>query len=153
MNDHLIKNCKIDFLLRFLASLFLVSLLILLFNKIKPTEWYIWLLYLIYPVYSTFNEEKIILEVLMNDENVTIKSYSILKGKKEVTIAIKDIIKIDFFNGFSIKYKNTVGKTKDIFKINAEPWNTLYTQIKTLKLAHQDEQLQKAKDLTIEMTK
>ncbi|MDP2686835.1 MAG: hypothetical protein Q8O62_06410 [Aequorivita sp.] len=88
--------------------------------------------------YNLFKRNKILLEIDLNDKIVIIRSYSILNGKKELNLKIDDIIEIDFFRGLFIKYKNHNEKTAQSFEINAEPWNSLYGQIRQLKLSVQE---------------
>ena len=138
MNDHLIKKLKISVLRTFLGNFIFGGLLIYLCNRIEPFEWYFWLLCLVYPTYSMLKAEKIILEVLKTENDFTIISYAILQGKKELKLNINDIVLLDFFRGFIIKHKTIYGKKDEVYQINAEPWNSIYGQIKELKLAEQE---------------
>ncbi|OEJ98750.1 hypothetical protein A8C32_06015 [Flavivirga aquatica] len=135
MNDHLIKNLRISLIKSLFGSLILGGLF---FYSIKPTEWYYGFLYLIYPLYLTIKQRKIILEIKNELGNVKIDSYSIIRGKQELNLNISEIIELDFFNGFVIKYKDRYGKTTETYEINAEPWNNIFEQIKYLKITFQE---------------
>jgi len=137
MNDHLIRKLKISLVWSLLEEFLIGSILIYFFNSIQPIESYVWLIFLIYPVYSMLKANKIILEIIKIENDFIVKSYSLFKGKQELKLNINDIIELDFFREFLIKYKSSEGNIKDVFQINAEPWNTIYGQIKQLKLAEQ----------------
>ncbi|NGX84318.1 hypothetical protein G3A46_08325 [Aequorivita sp. KMM 9714] len=138
MNDHLIHNLKISIIWRLLVNIITVGLIIYLFNTVKRIEWYTWLILLIYPMYLTIKEQKLLLEIDVNGNQISLISYSILGGKKELNLKTSEIIELDHFKGFVVKYKNSFGKKTETFQINAEPWNNIYGQIKILKLAVQE---------------
>lgn len=83
-------------------------------------------------------ENHILLEINRKDQDFKIISYSIFKRKKELILNSKDIIKVDSHDDLRIRYKSNVGKDSIILKITAEPWNNLFGQIKSLKLAEQE---------------
>lgn len=144
MNNHLIKNFKISLLLSWIRTIvFLGAILYFttLLESVEPTEWYdwfLWSLFLIFGIYSSTKKTKILLEIGVNENEISIISYSILKGKKEINLNVKEIIEIDCYNGLEIKFKNAEGKWTESYEINAEPWNNIYGQIKSLKLAVQN---------------
>ena len=150
MNEHLIKKLRISVLLNFLVSIVVVGVFCYL---IKDNEWYTGFYYLIQPTYLTFTGRKILLEIDEDSGSINIGSYSVLTGKRTFTIDINEIIELDFFRGFVVKYKNSKGKTTETFEINAEPWNTIYGQIKQLKLNFQDIEKQRKLALNLESTK
>ncbi|MDG5493019.1 hypothetical protein [Psychroserpens sp. SPM9] len=149
MNDHLIKNLKLSLFWSLIGNFIIGGLLLYFINTFKPIEWYAWLIYLVYPTYLMVREKKILLEIVINRDDINIKSYSLFGGKKELSLNINEIIELDFFRGFVIKYKNALGKNTETFQINAEPWNNLYGQIKDLKLAVQKLELSKTKNLDL----
>jgi hypothetical protein len=149
MNDHLIKNLKISLFWSLLGNFIISGLIIYFINTFKPIEWYAWLIYLLYPTYLMIKEKKILLEIRINRDEISIESYSLFGGKKELSLNINEIIELDFFRGFVIKYKNSLGKNTETFQINAEPWNNLYGQIKNLKLAVQELELSKTENLNL----
>lgn len=149
MNDHLIKNLKISLFWGLLGNFIIGGLIIYFINSLKPIEWYAWLIYLIYPTYLMIKEKKILLGIEINGNEISIKSYSIFGGKKELNLNINEIIELDFFRGFVVKYKNSLGKNTETFQINAEPWNNVYGQIKNLKLAIQELRPKKSKKLNL----
>ncbi|SFZ95235.1 hypothetical protein SAMN05428642_1185 [Flaviramulus basaltis] len=149
MNDHLIKNLKISLFWSLLGNFIIGGLIIYFINSLKPIEWYAWLIYLIYPTYLMIKEKKILLGIEINGNEISIKSYSIFGGKKELNLNINEIIELDFFRGFVVKYKNSLGKNTETFQINAEPWNNVYGQIKNLKLAIQELRPEKSKKLNL----
>lgn len=89
-------------------------------------------LYLIYPTYLALKRNKIILEINQTNDNVVIESYSVLTGKKKLNLKLDEIIKLDFYKGFVVRYKSANVKLTETFGINAEPWNNIYGQIKQL---------------------
>ncbi|WP_165148672.1 hypothetical protein [Aequorivita sp. KMM 9714] len=89
-------------------------------------------------MYLTIKEQKLLLEIDVNGNQISLISYSILGGKKELNLKTSEIIELDHFKGFVVKYKNSFGKKTETFQINAEPWNNIYGQIKILKLAVQE---------------
>lgn len=147
MNDHLIKNLRISLLLNLLGNFLIIALLI--YITIGKIEWYTWLLYLIYPTYLMIKEKKILLEINMNKKAISLKSYSIFGGRNELNLNLDEIIELDFYGGFILKYKNSMGKNKETFHLNAEPWNNLYGQIKNLKLAVQEMDKKKIDNLNL----
>jgi hypothetical protein len=152
MNDHLIKNLKISLFWSLLGNFIFGGLIIYFINTLKPIEWYAWLIYFIYPTYLMIKEKKILLEIRINGNQISIKSYSIFGGKKELNLNINEIIELDFFRGFVIKYNSSLGKNTETFQINAEPWNNIYGQIKNLKLAVQELRPRKSENLNLKMT-
>ncbi|AUC74908.1 hypothetical protein [Olleya sp. Bg11-27] len=137
MNDHLIKNLKLSLVWDLLKSFILVSIILYFINSDKPIQWSSLLIYLFFPIYYLF-KKKILLEILKTENGIIIKSYSILNGRKDLNLKISEIIELDHYNGFVIKYKNSLGKNTETFQINAEPWNNIYEQIKSLKLSVQE---------------
>ncbi|RXR30683.1 hypothetical protein EQG68_11550 [Flavobacterium piscinae] len=112
-------------------------------------EGYTWLIYLIYPTYLMIKGKKILLEIHIDVKKVMLKSYSIFGGRKELNLDINEIVELDFYRGFVIKYKTSLGKKTETFHLNAEPWNNLYGQIKNLKLAVQDMEQNKIENLNL----
>jgi|TARA_R100001530_G_scaffold134021_1_gene108221 hypothetical protein len=141
MNKHLIKNHRLWIVFTFLK--YVCFLVIFYYLVSKNIDWYLIILLSIYPIYSLLKNEKIILEINNSDEEVIISYYSILMGQKELSINLDQIIEIDFYKGLIIKYKSSLGKIIQTYRINAEPWNNLYGQIKDLKLAFQEFQATK----------
>ena len=141
MNKHLINNHRLWIVYTFLKYLFLLVVFYYLVSK--NIDWYLIILLSIYPIYSLLKNEKIILEINNSDEKVIISYYSILKGQKELIINLDQIIEIDFYKGLVIKYKSSLGKITETYRINAEPWNNIYGQIKDLKLTFQEFQATK----------
>ena len=78
-----------------------------------------------------------------------LKSYSIFGGRNELNLNMEDIIELDFYRGFVVKYKNSLGKNTETFHLNAEPWNNVYGQIKKLKLAVQELEQKKIENLNL----
>jgi hypothetical protein len=138
MNDHLIKNLWISLLWSLLGSIIIISLALFFINTLRPIEWYKWIFVFAYPGYLMLKSKNIILSIDIIENEVQLKSFSILGGKKDLNLKLDEIIKLDFYRGLKIQYKTDYGKTTETFLLNAEPWNSLYGQIKALKLATQD---------------
>ncbi len=141
MNDHLIKNLWISLVKNIVANLvlFVIIFYVLKSNTdvLNSNSWIEWGAYLLIFGYWGIKENHILLEINEKDQGFAVLSYSIFKGKKELILNSKDILKVDSYNDLRIRYKNNVGKNSLILKITAEPWNNLFGQIKSLKLVEQ----------------
>lgn len=135
MNNHLVKNHNKKTILNFGVMIIIFVVLIYFFPNIF--KWYSLLVFAIIFIYNSLKKE-ILLEIILQKETVKIKSYTIINGNKELILNLNEIIELDIFSGFSIRYKNSLGKNNQPYIINAEPWNNIYTQIKNLKLALQE---------------
>ncbi|XMO86514.1 hypothetical protein AAFN75_17150 [Algibacter sp. AS12] len=151
MNDHLIKNLKLKVFWNLFWNILIFSGVLYLINSNTDMDmdWYSIPLILFFSIFYLFKDNKIILEILQNHDEITIISYSIIKGRKKLILNINEIIKLDFYKGFVIKYKNSSIKTTETFQINAEPWNNIYEQIKRLKLKVQDFEKQKKENVNL----
>ena len=79
------------------------------------------------------------MEITIYQENITIENYNILKGKKKFKLTSDELLELDFDENNSIvKYKRGKVSLTKTYEITAEPWNTIYEQIKNLKLKIQE---------------
>jgi hypothetical protein len=145
MNNHLIKNFRNSIILNYIIALFIFGAIYYFFKTDSiPAA----LGFLIVFAYNLFKRTKVLLEIKLNDKIVIITHYSIFSGKKELNLKIDDIIEMDYFIGLLIKYKTNNEIATQSFEINAEPWNSLFGQIKELKLSVQENDCQKSKNFT-----
>jgi len=142
MNDHLITNFWISLIKKILLNLISFIIIFYLFKYntdiLNSYDWIQWGAYLMIIGFWGIKENHILLEINRKDQDFKIISYSIFKRKKELILNSKDIIKVDSHDDLRIRYKSNVGKDSIILKITAEPWNNLFGQIKSLKLAEQE---------------
>ena len=136
---HLIKNYKIDLLKGKIIELIIIGGVLFYFFAIDSEDNVI-LIGSITLLFSAIRDirTKIILGIESNSKEFTIFYYSLFKGEKTLQVRYEDLVDVDYKNDLKIKYKEYPGKAIQNFKINAEPWNNLYEQIKRFKLYSQD---------------
>lgn len=152
MRNNLILKLISSFLVKLIFSIAITYILYTKFIKgsdvivTLETPNYLLLLF-VYPIPFLIIElkKKTLIQLNITENEVIITFFSILTGKKTYAFGVEDLIDVyaESTNYIALEYNSIMGKNfngktwksnvKNKYKIIAEPWDNIYTDLKKLK--------------------